>query len=388
MKQPLADLRIVAVEHYGAVPYGTQLLAALGADVIRVESPDGGDTARDVGPHRLGPHDSQFFQTFNRGKRSVVLDLKAPEGRAAFERLAATADAVANNLRGDQPAKLGLHYASLRRVRTDLVCAHLSAYGRDGPRAGRPGYDYLFQAEAGFLSLTGEPDGPPTRFGLSMVDYMSGTMLALVMLAAVHGARRTGEGCDVDVSLLETALHQLTYPATWYLNEGTRTERLPRGAHPSVVPSQLFPTADGWLLLMCQLPKFWEAFCRAVGREDWLTLPAFATPDARRENRALVQAELDALFATRTTAAWLELLEGRVPIAPVHDLAQALESPAAAAMIETVEHEARPGGLRLLREPFRIDGERPSLRRAPRLGEHTREVLAELDERPPAARRT
>ncbi|HSJ98969.1 MAG TPA: CoA transferase, partial [Myxococcota bacterium] len=233
-------------------------------------------------------------------------------------------------------------------------------------------------AEAGFFSLTGEPDGPPARFGLSMVDYMSGTMMAVTLLAAVHGARRTGAGCDVDVSLLDTALHQLSYLATWFLNEGTRSERLARSAHPSVVPSQLFPTRDGWILLMCQLPKFWEGFCREVGRADWLARPEFATPDDRRANRALVQAELDAWFATRSTAEWLELLAGKVPVAPVHDLAEALASPWAAGLIETVDHEAKPRGLRLLREPFRIDGERPSLGRAPRLGEHTDEVLAEV----------
>ena len=372
--QLLKGLRILTIEQYGAGPYGTQLLAALGAEVIKIENPaSGGDSSRAAGPYFLGEQDSQFFQTFNRGKKSVAIDLKAPAGRKRFEALVSEADAVANNLRGDLPAKIGVDHAALKAVKPSIVCAHLSAYGRGGEREAWPGYDYLFQAEAGFLSMTGEPDGPPARFGLSMVDFMTGTMMAAGLLAAVMAAQRTGQGCDVDVSLLETALHQLSYPATWYLNEGAETARLPRSSHPTVAPSQLFRTQDGWLFLMCQLPKFWTVFCETAGLEDLAADERFKDVPARRENRQALQDALDAVFSRQPTGHWVKLLGGKVPVAPVNDIRQALESPDAQAMIETVEHPDRDVGLKLLREPIRIDGERPSLARAPKLGEHDEE---------------
>lgn len=376
MYRPLEGIRILTIEQYGAGPYGTQLLAALGADVIKIENPEsGGDSSRAAGPYFLGEADSQFFQTFNRGKKSVALDLKDATGRARFETLVETADAVANNLRGDLPARMKVDYASLKSIKPSIVCAHLSAYGRGNEREAWPGYDYLMQAEAGFLSLTGEPDGPPARFGLSMVDFMTGTMMTTTLLAALIGAQRTGRGCDVDVCLLDTALHQLSYPATWYLNEGAETARLTRSSHPSVVPSQLFRTEDGWIFLMCQLPKFWSEFCTAVGRDDLSIDPRFSGVKDRRDHRDALQAELDALFMEKPTSHWMTVLGGRVPVAPVNDIAAALTAPAAQDLTETVDHPDRPGGLALLREPFRIDGERPSQGRAPKLGEHTAEIL-------------
>ena len=379
MHKPLAGLRILTIEQYGAGPYGTQLLASLGAEVIKIENPaSGGDSARQAGPYFLGEHDSQFFQTFNRGKKSVALDLKDKGDRRIFKRLVESADAVANNLRGDLPAKLKVDYAALASIKADIVCAHLSAYGRGGEREAWPGYDYLMQAEAGFLSLTGEPDGPPSRFGLSMVDYMTGTMMATALVSAILGARQTGVGCDVDTSLLDTALHQLSYPATWYLNEGKQTERLERSSHPSVTPSQLFKTRDGWIFVMCQLPKFWGAFCEAVGREDLLNNPDFADMAARRAHRLELQDELDAHLGAATTGHWMSVLGGKVPAAPVYTIAEALEAPDVADLIEVVDHPDKPDGLRLLREPFRINGERPAGARAPKLGEHTREILDEL----------
>lgn len=381
MHKPLTGLRILTIEQYGAGPYGTQLLASLGAEVIKIENPAvGGDSSRAAGPYYLGEDDSQFFQTFNRGKKSVALDLKDSGGRATFEKLVKTADAVANNLRGDLPAKLKVDYAALSKIKPEIVCAHLSAYGRGNEREAWPGYDYLMQAEAGFMSLTGEPDGPPARFGLSMVDFMTGTMMATGLVSAVLGARSTGKGCDVDTSLLDTALHQLSYPATWFLNEGKETTRLERSAHPSVVPSQLFKTEDGWIFLMCQLPKFWTVFCETVGRGDLLNNPDYADIAARRANKDALQADLDAFFSTRPTNVWVEMLGGKVPVAPVYTVAEALTAPPAQAMIETVDHPDREGGLKLLREPISVNGERPGGARAPKLGEHTDEVLGSLGE--------
>ena len=379
MHQPLSGLRVLTIEQDGAGPYGTQLLASLGADVIKIENPStGGDSGRCAGPYFLGEYDSEFFQTFNRGKRSMALDLKDRGDRRIFERLLVTADACANNLRGDLPAQLKLDYASLRSLKPDIVCAHLSAYGRQGERAHWPGYDYLMQAEAGLMAMTGEPDAPPTRFGMSMIDYMGGAMMALGLVSAVLGAKRTGRGCDVDVSLYDVALNQLSYPATWYLNEGKCAERQERSAHPSVAPSQLFRTADGWIFVMCQAPKFWGAFCKAIGREDLLANPAYADMAARRMNREKLQNELDAFLSTRTTAAWMARLGGVAPAAPVNSMSCALGAPEARSRIETVSHPDKPEGLKLVRDPVRINGQNAPSCRAPKLGEDTRDILDEM----------
>src|SRR5437762_11667355 len=217
----LSGLRVIAVEQYGAGPYGSMQLAGLGAEVIKIENPsDGGDMARRVGPFFLGPEDSQFFHSFNRNKKSVTLDLKKPGARAVLHALAACSDALFDNLRGDLPAKLGLTYADLAPANPKIVCAHLSAYGRDGPRPHWPGYDYLMQAETGYLSLTGEPDGPPARMGLSIVDLMTGLFAAFALVSGVLAARQSGKGRDLDISLFDTALQNLAYLATWYLNSG------------------------------------------------------------------------------------------------------------------------------------------------------------------------
>jgi crotonobetainyl-CoA:carnitine CoA-transferase CaiB-like acyl-CoA transferase len=376
--RPLDGLRVLTLEHFGAGPYGTMLLAELGAEVIKIESPAlGGDQSRPTGPFLLGADDSQFFQTFSRGKKSCAIEMKTHEGRADFERLVAGADAVANNMRGDQPEKLGLTYAHLKAIKPAIVCAHLSAYGRDNSRKDWPGYDYLMQAECGFYSLTGEPECPPARLGLSMVDFMTGTMMALGLVSAVMKARATGEGCDVDVSLFEVALHQLSYPGVWYLNEGHVTTRLPRGAHPSMAPSQMVRAGDGWMLVMCQNQKFWEIFCSRVGREDLASDARFIDPPTRRANLAVLTQTIDALLSEHPVAYWVELLSGHVPVAPVFNIAQALDNPFVAelGMIETVAHPDRPEGLRMLRTPLRIDGDRPHGTRAPKLGEHTAEIM-------------
>ncbi len=385
MRRPLEGVRLIAVEQYGAGPYGSQLLADLGAEVIKIENPaGGGDVSRAVGPYMLGEGDSQFFQTFSKGKRSLTLDLKAPRGRQVFERLAATADGVLNNLRGDQPTKLGIDYAALGRIKPSIVCAHLSAYGRMNARASWPGYDYLAQAEAGWMHLTGEPGGAPARAGVSVVDFMTGAVMALGLVSAILGARASGQGCDVDTSLYEVALHQLSYPATWFLNEGEVTTRLSRSAHPSIVPSEVFPTADGWLFVMCQTPKFWEALCDRLDRADVAKDPRFATPPARRANRIELETALDPIFRGRSTADWLDALNGHVPVAPVYDLEQALTNPFArdVGMVATVPHPDRPD-FKLLASPLSVDGRRlghveTGSGLAPKLGADTDAILTEL----------
>jgi crotonobetainyl-CoA:carnitine CoA-transferase CaiB-like acyl-CoA transferase len=212
---PLADVRIIAVEQYGAGPWGTLQLADLGAEVIKIEDPaSGGDVGRYVPPFQEG-EDSLFFETFNRNKKSVSLDLRRDGAREVLEDLVRRSDALYSNLRGDQPAKLRLTYDDLRDVNPRIVCVSLSGFGMTGPRSTEAGYDYIMQAMAGWMSLTGDPDGPPTKSGLSLVDLSTGYVSAIALLAGLHRARRDGVGCDADVSLFETALHQLMYQGTW-----------------------------------------------------------------------------------------------------------------------------------------------------------------------------
>ena len=379
MGLPLEGLRILAVEQYGAGPYGSCHLADMGAEVIKIEHREnGGDMARGVGPYFLGEHDSEFFQTFNRNKKSLTLDLKHARGREVLEKLVATADGLLGNMRGDQPERLRLRYDDLKEINPRIVCAHLSAYGCEGSRRHWPGYDYLVQAECGFLTMTGEPDGPPARFGLSMVDYMTGMTTAFALMCGLHAARATGIGRDIEVSLFDVAMHQLSYPATWYLNEGLETARLPRSAHPYLVPSQLYRTRDGWIFFMCQTQRFWELLCAKIGRAELTLEPAFRDQAARHSNRDLLTRVLDDALAARTTAEWLDVLGGEVPCAPVHDLRQALENPffGERAGVQHLDHPERPD-LKLLASPIRASAEVPN-RPAPKLGQDTDALLEEL----------
>jgi crotonobetainyl-CoA:carnitine CoA-transferase CaiB-like acyl-CoA transferase len=306
----------------------------------------------------------------------VLLNMKVPAGREAFRRLVAKSHVVLNNLRGDQPEKLGLDYAALQDVNPRIVCAHLSAYGRDNERRSWPGYDYLMQAEAGYLHLTGEPGTPPSRMGLSIIDFMTGITTSVGILAALVGVARTGRGRDVDVSLFDVALHQLSYPGNWYLNEGARTERLSRSSHPSAVPVQLFETKDGWIFVMCMTDKFWQALLKELGRLDLGENPDYATAAARRTNRDRLTVVLDEEFRKDTTAAWLKRLNGLLPAAPVYDMAQALDNPylRTIGMVQTVPHPARPD-FRALTNPIKLDGRRLPSKSAAALGANTDELL-------------
>lgn len=376
---PLRGLRVLAVEQYGAGPFGTSYLADLGAEVIKIENPrEGGDVGRHIGPHFFGPDDSHFFQTFNRNKRSLALDLKQPEGMRVFERLVKEADAVLDNLRGDLPQKLGVTYENLKRINPRIVCAHLSAYGREGSRRAWPGYDYLMQAEAGHMTMTGEPDGPPTRYGLSIVDLMTGLVAAFGLLAGVVKARATGVGSDVDASLFDVAVHNLNYPGTWYLNGGTVTGRVPRSAHPSLVPSQLYRTADGWIFIMCNKEKFWPLLCEGLGHPELAADPRFRTFKDRLAHRDVLTELLDAIFMTATTAAWMEKLAGTVPMSPVLDVGGALENPFVHERGGIEDFRGEDGfTARLLTNPIRVGGVQLPMRAAPAMGADNEALLRE-----------
>ena len=380
--RPLADVRVVAVEQYGAGPFGTVHLAELGADVIKIEDVrTGGDVGRAVPPYQSGD-DSLFFQTFNHDKRSVALDLANDAGRTVFEDLVRLSDAVYSNLRGDIPAKLRLRYADLAHVNPRVVCVSLSGFGMTGPRRAEPAYDYILQGLAGWQSLTGDPAGPPTKSGLSVVDYSGGLVAALALLAGVHAARRDGVGCNCDTSLFDTAMNMLTYVASWALapDGAYEPQRLAYSAHPSIVPFQNFRTADGWIVIVCAKEKFWQRLVDVLGIAHVRDDPRFRGFAARRANRELVTSALQDVLATRTTADWIAALTAAgVPCGPINDVRSALADPQTAArrLITEVEHSAF-GTARWIASPVRV-GEAPAEhRRAPGLGEHTETVLREL----------
>jgi crotonobetainyl-CoA:carnitine CoA-transferase CaiB-like acyl-CoA transferase len=377
---PLADVRVIAIEQYGAGPWATMQLADLGAEVIKIEDPTvGGDVGRYVPPFQEG-EDSLFFETFNRNKRSISLDLRHSEARGVLEDLVRGSDAVLSNLRGDQPAKLRLRYADLGGVNPLIVCCSLSAFGMTGPRAGEGGYDYVMQGLAGWMSLTGDPDGPPTKSGLSLSDLSAGYVAALAILSGVWRARRDGSGCDCDVSMFDTALAQLNYVGTWAATRGYLAERRADSAHPSIVPFQNFATADGWIVVACPKERLWRELCVAIERPELGSDPRYEDFAARDRNRDVLVPMLAGVFAARTTDDWLARLTAPgIPCARVNDVLGALEDPQARARDAVIEipHE-RFGTVRTPGSPVRVGETRRVPVRAPRRGEHTHACLAEI----------
>lgn len=378
--RPLEDVRIIALEQYGAGPFGTLHLADMGAEVIKIEDPNtAGDIGRYVPPFQEG-EDSLFFETFNRNKRSLSLDVTTPAGRSVLEKLVATSDAVFSNLRGDVPERLRIRYQDLAPFNPRIVCCSLSAFGMTGPRKKEPGYDYILQGIAGWMSLTGEPGGPPAKSGLSLVDYIGGIVGALAMMIGIHAARRDGKGMDCDVSLFDAAISMLTYPAVWHLNGGFEPERLTRSAHPSLVPFQNFPTADGWIVVGCAKEKFFARLVEAIGEPGLATDPRFATFEARRIHREELVEILDGALLQRSTGEWLTVLTAAgVPCGPVNSVAEAFSDAHTKARGLVVETEhPRFGLVRQPGSPVRVGSDAILHRRAPLRNEDAGYVLTQL----------
>jgi crotonobetainyl-CoA:carnitine CoA-transferase CaiB-like acyl-CoA transferase len=389
MNAPLTGIRLLSFEQYGAGPFGTQHLSDLGAEVIKVEpAGSNGDYARMLGPYFTdsdradkAPHEqasdsSVFFQSFNRNKKSLTLDVTSDEGRGVLHQLVASADAVCNNLRGDVPEKIGITYDQLKSANAAIVCAHCSAYGRTGPRKSWPGFDYLMQAEAGYFHLCGEPESPPARFGLSVVDYMAGQNLAMGLLSGILAAKTSGTGRDVDVNLFDTALCNLSYVANWALNSDYEPVRVERSAHPSVVPCQLYKTSDGWIFLMLNKGSFWPLFCDLIGRGELVTDARFCDFNARFNHRSELTEELDATLSEHTTEHWLSLFGGRIPAAPVLNPRQALDNPFIQQRGNIQElRDSEDNTLQVLAPCIDAGVDRSTDTAAPTLGQHTDEIL-------------
>jgi crotonobetainyl-CoA:carnitine CoA-transferase CaiB-like acyl-CoA transferase len=367
---PLADIRVLAIEQFGAGPWATLQLADLGAEVIKIEDPaSGGDVGRYVPPFQEG-EDSLFFETFNMNKKSVSLDLRLEDGRERFERLVRVSDVVFSNLRGDQPEKLRLRYDDLKHLNPRIVCCSLSGFGMTGPRASEGGYDYMMQGLAGWVARPGDPDGPPTKSGLSLVDLSGGYVAALTVLAGLWRSRRDGTGCDCDVALLDVALHELMYVGTWAASREHVPPRRSKSAHPSLVPFQNFETADGWIVVAAPKEKFWVRVCEAIGRPELASDPCFADFGARDRNREELGEILDDAFRARASSEWLEVLRAvGVPSSPVNEVLGAVGE----ARIVEYEHPTL-GTVRQVASPLRLSDAEPPVGRAPFRGEHNGEV--------------
>lgn len=376
----LHGTRILAVSQFGAGPFGTMHLADLGADVIKIENREsGGDVARFVPPY-ASDGDSLYYQSLNRNKRSLTLDLKHPDGQRILHELVRVSDAVFSNLRGDQPDKLGLMYDQLKEYNPRIVCGSLSGYGLTGPRRAEPGYDYLMQAYGGWMSLTGDPSCPPAKSGLSMVDLSAGAVAMVGLLAGILHARQTGQGCDVDVSLLDAAVSMLNYVAIWTLNHDEyEPQRLPDSAHQSLYPAQVFKTQDGYIVVCCFKEKFWRALTAAMDAPELGSDPRFQSFAARYEHRDALIADLKRRFLARSTADWMDRLQGDVPCAPVNSVREALadEQVLAREMVIQVQHP-RFGTLNEVNTAIRIPGGVQHRRPAPALGADSQSVLQEL----------
>lgn len=373
---PLDGVRILAFTQLGAGPFAMTVLADLGAEMIKVEDPTiGGDEARNV-PPGARDGDSVYYQSLNRNAKSLTLNLRVREGKELLHRLVRVCDAVYSNPRGDLPAKLGLDYASLKHVNPKIVCCALSGFGKTGPMHADPGYDFLLQAMAGFMSLTGDPDTPPTRSGISIVDFSGGLMSAVGLLTGLLRARTSGVGCDVDVSLLDTAVSMLNYLAVWVLNTDLRVTRLPDNAHQTLVPSQRFATKDGYLVIMCMKEKFWHRLAQRTGLAHLLEEPRFRTFADRLAHRDELIAMLNEVMRTKTNAEWVALLRGHVPCAAVASLEEALrnEQVLAREMVIGYEHPLF-GTVRQVGCPIKIDDVQPRYGPASALGADTDELL-------------
>jgi crotonobetainyl-CoA:carnitine CoA-transferase CaiB-like acyl-CoA transferase len=370
MSGPLAGIRVVEVGHMLAGPYCGLMLADLGAEVVKIEPPEG-DIGRGVSPHFVGKHNA-YFASLNRNKKSIVLDLASEAGQESLGRIVAESQALITNLRPSAIRKLGLTYERLKRWNDRLVCVALTGYGLSGPFAERPAYDYVIQALTGVMAMTGDPKSPPTKAGYSAVDNSAGLVAAIGLLAKIV----EGKGGQVDVAMYDVMLSQLNYLAGAALNAGETISRIPDSSHPYIVPAQVFHTADGWLTLFITHDGFWKIFCKEIGRTEWIENPMFVTMQARRENRAHVVQEIGKVLMECPAAAWVRRLEPLgIVVAEIGSLNDALESPIAASRSLIVSLGGQDSGLRAVGSAIGIDGYQPTYGLPPLLDEHREEIM-------------
>ena len=375
---PLAGIRVADFSRVLAGPLATMVLADLGADVVKIERPGAGDDTRGWGPPFVGD-DAAYFLSLNRNKRSVALDLASGEGALAARRLALASDVVIENFRPGLMARFGLGFEGLSAERPELVYCSLTAFGEEGGSASRPGYDIIVQALSGLMSITGHPGGEPTKVGVALLDVVCGLYAANAIQAALIRRGETGRGGRVSVSLFDASVAAMVNQAANHLLGGLVPGPL-GNQHPNIVPYQLFEAADRPFILAAGNDRLFERTCEVLGRPELAADERFATNEARVRNRESLIPLLSEAFATRTAAEWLEALESAaVPCAPVRAMDEVFAASEGAATVQEIQDPVR-GLLRLVASPIRIDGAQAPIRRPPpRLGEHTDEVLGELE---------
>ncbi|MBU88106.1 MAG: CoA transferase [SAR202 cluster bacterium] len=376
---PLSNVRVLAISQFGAGPFATLLLSDLGAEVIKIEDPESfGDVARSVPPYAYDG-DSTYFQSFNRGKKSLGLNLRQNSGIKIFHDLVEKSSVVFNNLRGDLPKKLGLTYDTLKQINPSVVTCSLSGFGVNSDRSSEPGYDPIIQALAGYMSITGDKNSPPVKSGVSIIDFAGGFAASLAISAALVEVRSTGLGRDIDVGLFDTSLSMLSYFSSWHLNHGWLPDRTHLSAHQSITPAQNYKTSDGWVTIFCAKEKFWHDMAKTMNLSHLLNDPRFKTFDDRKNNRQLLNEIIEPLIVQKPTAYWVKLFLNKVPCAPVRSLPEALNDPLIKSrdMIIENNHPLR-GVMRHVKSPFITDGANANVGPAPRLGQNTNEIMLEL----------
>ncbi|WP_255197474.1 CaiB/BaiF CoA transferase family protein [Halorarius litoreus] len=379
---PLDGVTVLDASRVLSGPFCTMQLGDLGADVIKIERPDGGDQTRGWSPPEYGDSgESAYYVSTNRNKRSLTLNLASDDGRDVFRKLASDADVLVENFRVGKMADWGLDYDTLSAANPDLVYCSISGYGQDGPHKDRPAYDLIMQAEGGMMSITGEEDSPPVRVGVAIADIGAGMYAAQSILAALfHREFQDAGGQYIDVALFEAMVAWQTYMASYYFARGEPPGRM-GSKHPTIAPYQAFPTTDGYIVVAVPSPNLWPRFCRAIGREDLIDDPRFETNDKRVTNREELDAILEAEFEGYATAEAKEILDDHgVPASKVNDMAEVFAHPQVQArgMRQSVPHPTAdavemPGSPMNLRDtPTGID------RHPPLLGEHTDEILSEF----------
>jgi crotonobetainyl-CoA:carnitine CoA-transferase CaiB-like acyl-CoA transferase len=374
---PLAGIRVLDFTRVLAGPAASLALADLGAEVIKVEPPGSGDETRDFPPIRDG--ESHYFLSVNRGKKSIVIDLKAPEGVALAKELAAKCDIVVENYRPGVMDRLGIGYAALAAINPRLIYCAISGYGQTGPLRDRPSFDIVLQAMSGALSVNGEPGQPPTKLGIPLGDLVGGINGPIAILAALHERNTTGKGRYIDISLMDGMLGMLGYIAqlAWFTGEDPK----PQGSqHPNLVPYGAFPAKDGSIIIACLTNSFWGRICEALGFPEMTADPRYDSIHKRREARAEVNAIVSAVTQGKTVAELVEIFtEHQVPHAPILGVTEALAQPQTLAreMVVEVDHQAL-GTIPIVNRPIRFDERQPRPEAPPVLGQHTDAVLSDV----------
>jgi len=378
MAGPLEGVVVLDMTWALAGPYCTMILSDLGAEVIKVENPDGGDSSRESFPFIKGV--SSYFLSVNRGKKSITINLQHPQGKEIIFALAKKADILVENFRPGVMNRLGLGYDALRQVNPKLIYASCSGFGQTSPYARRPAYDVIVQGMGGTLSITGEAGGPPVRVGFSIGDIGGGIFTALGILGALHECQRSGQGQMLDVAMLDGQIALAENAMTRFLAVGEVPQRIGT-RHPLRTPFQAFPTEDGYMVLAAGQERFWVKFCEVINRQDLLTDERFKDNPSRTKNHAQLEAILNEITRTKKTAEWVALMEkSDIPCGPVNSIDQVARDPHTAAreMIIAVEH-SKAGSLKVVNSPMKLSRTPVKIEKAsPELGEHTEEVLQNL----------